>query len=133
MKRARLMASVTACWLAAVHPQVEIVIATHGNLLALILQRYDPTAGFAFWRAMTMPDIYRLELGMVGRLFAQDPGLYAEIIFATPERRALLKEYVEPLMSTTLQLPGDDLPMTDGREIEARIGSAIDLVLDAGN
>lgn len=38
--------------------------------------------------------IYRLELGMVGRLFAQDSALYAEIIFATPERRALLKEYI---------------------------------------
>ena len=34
--------------------------------------------------------IYRLEFGMVGRLFAQDPGLYSEIIFASPERRALL-------------------------------------------
>ncbi|MBE0618511.1 MAG: bifunctional chorismate mutase/prephenate dehydrogenase [Proteobacteria bacterium] len=41
--------------------------------------------------------IYRLELGMVGRLFAQDPGLYAEIIFATPERRELLRRYVESL------------------------------------
>lgn len=41
--------------------------------------------------------IYRLELGMVGRLFAQDPSLYAEIIFATPERRRLLKEFVNAL------------------------------------
>ncbi|WDP92272.1 MAG: bifunctional chorismate mutase/prephenate dehydrogenase [Desulfobacter sp.] len=39
--------------------------------------------------------IYRLELGMVGRLFAQDPSLYAEIIFATPERLSLLKEYID--------------------------------------
>lgn len=39
--------------------------------------------------------IYRLELGMVGRLFAQDPALYAEIIFATPERRKLLREYID--------------------------------------
>ncbi len=38
--------------------------------------------------------IYRLELGMVGRLFAQDSSLYSEIIFATPERRALLKEFI---------------------------------------
>jgi chorismate mutase / prephenate dehydrogenase len=38
--------------------------------------------------------IYRLELGMVGRLFAQDASLYADIIFASPERRALLKDYV---------------------------------------
>jgi len=41
--------------------------------------------------------IYRLELGMVGRLFAQDPALYSEIIFASPERRALLKEYVNSI------------------------------------
>lgn len=38
--------------------------------------------------------IYRLELGMVGRLFAQDPSLYSEIIFASEERRKLLKEFV---------------------------------------
>lgn len=38
--------------------------------------------------------IYRLELGMVGRLFAQDAGLYSEIIFATKERRQLLKDYI---------------------------------------
>lgn len=42
--------------------------------------------------------IYRLELGMVGRLFAQDPHLYAEIVFASPQRLALLKEYVQSLV-----------------------------------
>lgn len=41
--------------------------------------------------------IYRLELGMVGRLFDQDASLYAEIIFASPERLALLKEYIASL------------------------------------
>ena len=41
--------------------------------------------------------IYRLELGMVGRLFAQDPTLYSEIILATPERRALLRDYLASL------------------------------------
>ena len=41
--------------------------------------------------------IYRLELGMVGRLFAQDPSLYSEIIFASPKRLALLKEYLRSL------------------------------------
>jgi chorismate mutase/prephenate dehydrogenase len=41
--------------------------------------------------------IYRLELAMVGRLFAQDPALYAEIVFATPERLALLKDYIRSL------------------------------------
>jgi chorismate mutase/prephenate dehydrogenase len=39
--------------------------------------------------------IYRLELGMIGRLFAQDPALYAEILFGTPERRELLRQFVD--------------------------------------
>lgn len=47
--------------------------------------------------------IYRLELGMVGRLFAQDTRLYSEIIFATPERRRLLREYIDS-MTTHLEL-----------------------------
>jgi chorismate mutase / prephenate dehydrogenase len=47
--------------------------------------------------------IYRLELGMVGRLFAQDPSLYAEIIFASPERCLLLMEYLESL-ATNLEM-----------------------------
>ncbi|MBC8425971.1 bifunctional chorismate mutase/prephenate dehydrogenase, partial [bacterium] len=37
--------------------------------------------------------IYRLELGMVGRLFAQDPDLYADIIYGSPEGRALARRY----------------------------------------
>lgn len=41
--------------------------------------------------------IYRLELGMVGRLFAQDPSLYAEIVFATPQRQALLRDFLQSL------------------------------------
>ncbi len=41
--------------------------------------------------------IYRLELGMIGRLFAQEPALYSEIIFASPERRALLQDFVDSL------------------------------------
>ena len=37
--------------------------------------------------------IYRLELAMVGRLFAQDPNLYADIIFDNSENLALLKRF----------------------------------------
>jgi tRNA A37 threonylcarbamoyladenosine synthetase subunit TsaC/SUA5/YrdC len=46
---------------------------------------------------------------------------------------ALLTEYSEPLMSTTLMLEGDTTAMTDAREIDERIGYAVDLILDAGN
>ncbi len=46
---------------------------------------------------------------------------------------ALLTEYAEPLMSTTLILAGETEPLTDAREIEERVGHAVDLILDAGN
>ncbi len=49
-----------------------------------------------------------------------------------PVLRLLLLEYPEPLMSTTLQLPGDNLPLTDADDIEARIGHQVDLILDGG-
>jgi tRNA threonylcarbamoyl adenosine modification protein (Sua5/YciO/YrdC/YwlC family) len=50
-----------------------------------------------------------------------------------PVPRALLGELGEPLMSSTMLLPGDDLPLTDADEICARIGALVDLVLDGGN
>ncbi|KMJ46842.1 chorismate mutase [Xenorhabdus khoisanae] len=37
--------------------------------------------------------IYRLELVMVGRLFAQDPQLYADIIMSSPENIELIRRY----------------------------------------
>ena len=46
--------------------------------------------------------------------------------------RAVLQELGEPIMSSTLLLPGDDLPLTDPHEIEERIGHEIDLIIDAG-
>ena len=45
----------------------------------------------------------------------------------------LLEELGEPLMSSTLMLPGDALPLTNGREIRARLEHEIDAVLDGGN
>ena len=46
--------------------------------------------------------------------------------------RAVLQELGEPIMSSTLLLPGDDLPLTDPHDIEERIGHEIDLIIDAG-
>jgi len=50
-----------------------------------------------------------------------------------PVVQMLLDEVHVPLMSTTLMLPGDELPMTDAGEIFERIGHAVDVVLDGGN
>lgn len=41
----------------------HVVLATHGNLFALLLQHFDPSIGFAFWKSLTMPDIFMLEVG----------------------------------------------------------------------
>ena len=38
----------------------------------------------------------------------------------------------EPIMSSTLMLPGDQLPLTDVGEIEERIGRQIELIVDGG-
>jgi tRNA threonylcarbamoyl adenosine modification protein (Sua5/YciO/YrdC/YwlC family) len=66
-------------------------------------------------------------------------------ILANPKRRtigirvpdhplvsAMLEELGEPIMSSTLSLPGDDRPLSDPTEIEERIGNEIDVIVDAG-
>lgn len=45
----------------------------------------------------------------------------------------LLTELGEPLMSSTLILPGDPQPLTHGFEIQERLQSAVDAVLDGGD
>jgi tRNA threonylcarbamoyl adenosine modification protein (Sua5/YciO/YrdC/YwlC family) len=47
--------------------------------------------------------------------------------------QALVAELGEPLVSTTLLLPGYDEPMTDGWQINEEIGHALDAVLDSGD
>ncbi len=50
-----------------------------------------------------------------------------------PVPRALLSELAEPLMSSTLILPGEETPMSDGREIQERLYHVLDAVIDGGN
>jgi tRNA threonylcarbamoyl adenosine modification protein (Sua5/YciO/YrdC/YwlC family) len=50
-----------------------------------------------------------------------------------PVPRLLLAELGEPIMSSTLLLPGEDLPMTDAREIQERLLNSVDAVVDGGN
>jgi tRNA threonylcarbamoyl adenosine modification protein (Sua5/YciO/YrdC/YwlC family) len=88
-------------------------------------------------------------------LRATTPGSYTFILQATPEvprrlqnpkrrtiglripdhpvAQALLSELSEPLLSSTLTLPGDELPLNDGDEIRQRLEHQVDLVMDAGS
>lgn len=85
---------------------------------------------------------------------AHTPGAYTFILRATsevprrlmhPKRRqigiripdnkialALVEELGHPLMSTTLSLPNDELPMTDPYDIRASLEHSLDLVIDGG-
>jgi tRNA threonylcarbamoyl adenosine modification protein (Sua5/YciO/YrdC/YwlC family) len=97
----------------------------------------------------------RLDNSQFRLLKAATPGSYTFILQATrevpkrllhpsrrtiglrvPEHRvaqALLAELGEPLLSSTLLLPGDEAPLNDGDEIRARLERQIDLVIDAGS
>lgn len=92
--------------------------------------------------------VYRL-------LNAFTPGPYTFILEATrdvprrllhPKRRtigirvpdnkivlALLQELGEPLLSTTLILPGESLPMTDAEDIRERLDNDVDVIIDGGH
>lgn len=87
-------------------------------------------------------------------LNAHTPGAYTFILQATsevprrlmhPKRRTigiripsnpiaqmLLEEHREPIMSSTLILPGDTMPMTDPYEIREILEHQVDLVIDGG-
>ena len=87
-------------------------------------------------------------------LRSMTPGPYTFILPATrevpkrlqnPKRRTIglrvpdhplvhmvLEELGEPIMSSTLSLPGDDRPLTNAEDVEERIGKHVDLIIDAG-
>lgn len=87
-------------------------------------------------------------------LKAHTPGPYTFILNATsevprrllhPKRRTiglripdhritleLLQALGEPLMSVTLMMPDDDLPLTDSEMIRDRLGKQLDLIIDGG-
>ena len=97
----------------------------------------------------------RVDNSQFRMLKATTPGSYTFILQATrevpkrllhPSRRtiglrvpdhevaqALLAELGEPLLSSTLLLPGDDAPLNEGEEIRDRLENQIDLVLDCGS
>ena len=87
-------------------------------------------------------------------LKANTPGAYTFILKASsevprrllhPKRRtigiripehsisqALLESLGEPMLSTSLILPGDELPLTDPYDIRATLEHSVDLVIDGG-
>ena len=52
--------------------------------------------------------IYRMELMMVGRLFAQDPGLYADIIMSSARNTSVIERYADVVKEQTELLKNTD-------------------------
>lgn len=50
----------------------------------------------------------------------------------SPLALALLEELNEPLLTSTLILPGDEAPLAEADEIRGRLEKLVDLVIDAG-
>ena len=50
-----------------------------------------------------------------------------------PVPLAILEELGEPLMSSTLLLPGEELPLNDIDEMHRRLGNDVDLIIDGGS
>ncbi|MBV5284460.1 MAG: threonylcarbamoyl-AMP synthase [Methyloversatilis discipulorum] len=50
-----------------------------------------------------------------------------------PVVSALLEALGEPLLGSTLLLPGEELPLTDAEDIRERLQHELDLVIDAGH
>ena len=83
---------------AAEHDEIMGIVQALRHFATFSFGQFLHSRGVPIARTLELSSpIYRLELAMVGRLFAQDPGLYAEIVFATPERIALLKDYIQSL------------------------------------
>jgi tRNA threonylcarbamoyl adenosine modification protein (Sua5/YciO/YrdC/YwlC family) len=49
-----------------------------------------------------------------------------------PVAQALLDELDEAMLSTSLVLPGDELPLNDAEEIRERLEGQVDLIIDGG-
>lgn len=46
---------------ALMDPQTQpVALFTHGNLLALLAQSFDPTHGFEFWAQLKNPDVFEV-------------------------------------------------------------------------
>ncbi len=83
---------------AAEHDELMGVVQALRHFATFTFGQFLYSRGVPILRTLDLSSpIYRLELAMVGRLFAQDPSLYAEIVFATPERQALLKDFLQSM------------------------------------
>ena len=54
-------------------------------------------------------------------------------VMDNPIVQALLEEFGQPILSSTLILPGKDMPETDANEIREKLEKLVDLIIDGGH
>lgn len=76
--------------------------------------------------------IYRLELMMVGRLFAQSPALYADIILQNPDNFAMIRRYLQRFerLLDRLESSGREAFIEDFEQVAAWFGDDASAFLD---
>lgn len=105
---------------------VDCDAAEHDKAMSIIQAlRHFTTYAYGTFMASTNADlhkllelsspIYRLELMMVGRLFAQDPRLYADIIMSSDDNLKLVSDYIASLKPEL-----DVVAKKDAQEFERR-------------
>ncbi|WP_440876459.1 bifunctional chorismate mutase/prephenate dehydrogenase [Thalassotalea sp. PLHSN55] len=75
-----------------------VQVMRHFSTIAYGYHLMEEGADIAQLVDMSSP-IYRLELSMVGRLFAQDPILYSDIIFAEPDNIEMMKRFAHRFLT----------------------------------
>ena len=97
----------------------------------------------------------KVDNGQYRMLRSLTPGAFTFILQATnevprrllhPKRRmigirvvdnvivqAMLEEFGQPILSSTLILPGNDMPETDANEIREKLEKQVDLIIDGGH
>lgn len=94
---------------AAAHDQAMSMVQVMRHFSTIAYGYHLMTEGADLSQLIEMSSpIYRLELIMVGRLFAQDPVLYSDIIFSNSENIAMMKRFAYRFLELL-----DDVEMGD--------------------
>jgi len=97
----------------------DVDAAQHDHLMSIVqVLRHFSTVAYGYHLQQENIDlekvlqlsspIYRLELIMVGRLFAQDSTLYSDIIFSDPSNVAMVKRFLQRMLELLELLESQD-------------------------
>lgn len=50
------------------HPEETLVLGTHGNIMVLLLQAFDCSFDYSFWKSLPMPAVCRLGIDATGEV-----------------------------------------------------------------